>query len=329
MEEHSVESVERKPRLTIDQQIAHLKTKGVTFNACSEADAMEFLSRNNYYRTASYRKLYERRADGPQPGTYIGLDFADLISLSRIDRRLREVLLLAAIDVEHFSRERLLTAAAERDEDGYGVVSDFYASLNLSTRNRLIGGLNARGSEGERHDNYTGDIVARYGAEKLPLWAALEVMDFGTFTTMYKFCAERWDNERMRQEHYVLRSVRALRNAVAHNSCIINGLTKEGELAGYKTNALVSDAMNAAGIKNTKTRRAKMRNLRIAQIAATLWALAEFCPQESCLPRHAARFHEFRLATEEIGILDHAHDGIVSFFVFLFKLVDIWVPTRA
>lgn len=318
----------RKPLLTVEQQIAHLKERGVTFDRCSEADAKEFLLRNNYYRTASYRKLYERRADGPHPGSYIDLDFADLVALSRIDRKLREELLLATIDVEHFARERLLASAAIHEKDSYSVVTDFYDSIGRDARVRLISSLRVRGSEGRGRDGYTGDILMRYGAEGLPLWAALEVMDFGFFATMYKFCATRWENGRMTQEHYVLRSVRALRNAAAHNSCIVNGFTKDATPAGYKTNDLIIDGMNAAGLKNSKTRRTKMRNLRIAQIAATLWALDEFCPKETCIPRHAARFKELRDAIDETGILNRSNDGIVSHFGFLFKLVDIWAPVR-
>lgn len=318
-----------KPRLCIDQQIEHLKTKGITFKVCSEAAAKDFLACNNYFRTTSYRKLYERHASGPHAGSYINLDFADLIALSRIDRKLRETLPMAAIDIEHFAKERLLSASASHKEDGYAVIADFYASLNHNTRNRLFGYLSIRGAKGEKHDNYTGNIVAHYGIEGLPLWAALEVIEFGTFAALYKFCAERWDDEKMRQEHYILKSVKALRNAVAHNSCIVNGFTRDSELANYTTNAFVIKSMNDAGLKNSKSRRSKMRNLRIAQIAASLWALSRFCPKESCLPRHAKRFDELKELINETDILNHSNDGLVSFFIFLFKLIDIWVPSQA
>lgn len=80
----------RKPMLTIEQQIAHLKSKGVMFERCSEEDAARYLSSsNNYLRAASYRVLFPRQVDGPNVGAYVGLDFAHLVELSRIDRRLR------------------------------------------------------------------------------------------------------------------------------------------------------------------------------------------------------------------------------------------------
>lgn len=99
----------RKPMLTVNEQIEHLKSKGVTFDLCSEDEAARYLSAaNNHLRVVSYRKLYSRQVDGPNPGSYVNLDFRDLIELSSIDRRLWEALLAAVIDVEHFARVELL-----------------------------------------------------------------------------------------------------------------------------------------------------------------------------------------------------------------------------
>ena len=318
-----------KPLLTIPRQISLLKSKGVTFDLYPEEEAATFLARNNYLRTASYRKLYEQRIDGDKAGTYIGLDFGDLVALSRIDRRLREALLLAAVDIEHFAKVHLLNRAESEGEDGYTIVQSFYESLNHSEHNRIQGTLKARGSVGERRDNYTGDLIAHYGIENLPIWAIVEVMEFGPFLTLYKFCAERWADSRMLQEHYVLKSVKTLRNATAHGSCIVNGFTKNAERTDYEINALIAKSVSAAGMPSTKTRRSKMRNLRIAQIAATLWAIKEFCPAETCQVRHSLRFAELRRFIDDTGLLARANDGIVSFFDFLGKLIDIWIPPQS
>lgn len=318
-----------KPLLTIPEQIEHLKSKGVTFDLCTEADAAEFLIRNNYLRTASYRKLYEQRADGDRAGTYIGLDFADLRDLSRIDRRLRETLLLAVADVEHFAKVGLLNRAEAECEDGHDIVKGFYAGINHTERNRIQGTLKVRGSEGERHDAYTGDLIAHYEVESLPLWAIIEVLEFGAFLTLYKHCSERWGDSRMMQEHYVLKSVKALRNAAAHNSCIVNGFTKNAGRAPYEVNALIASSMAEAGMANTKVRRSKMKNLRIAQIVAAIWAVREFCPEDTCQARHAERFAAIKSYVDKTGVLGRANDGIVSHFDFLFKVVDMWIPTQS
>ena len=64
-----------KTKLTIDDQIAHMKKKGITFSYdVSEEDAKYFLQHNNYYiKLASYRNNYNKQND-----KYINLDFAYL-----------------------------------------------------------------------------------------------------------------------------------------------------------------------------------------------------------------------------------------------------------
>ena len=317
-----------KPLLTVEQQIAHMKAKGITFDLCSEADAAAYLrDANNYLRTASYRKLFAVQREGEHPGAYICLDFAYLVELSSVDRMLREALLALAIDVEHFAKVSLLSRVEAEREDGYAIVSDF-----LAERPRVSRGLRARAEAGERHDTYTGDLIARYmGA--MPAWVLLEVVDFGAFVDFWLFCAERWADDDMRQEHYVLKSVKALRNACAHNSLLVHGLDARDTPADYPTNRLLLDSLNAHGMGNTRTRRAKLGNLRVAQIAAALWALDRFCERESTRARHAARIDAVRKRVESAGFAQGTSAGanmaLLSFFDFIWKLVDIWAPARA
>lgn len=80
---------------------------------------------------------------------------------------------------------------------------------------------------------------------------------------------------------------------------------------------------------NTKTRRAKLKNLRIAQIAATLYALDSICGRRSTRDRNAERLDEVRGFYHSKESLFAANDGIRSFFDFLWRLVDIWCPKRA
>ena len=315
-----------KPLLTVGQQVERLKAKGVTFKLCDEASAADYLrSGNNYLRTQSYRALYPRQTEGPNSGAYINLDFADLVSLSSLDRQLRETFLAMTVDIEHFAKMKLLRLLEDRDEDGYALLDDFHTSLNHAGRNAIQGNFNARSRADEGHDIYVGDLIA-HTRDDMPVWVFLEVIDFGLFLTLYKFCAERWGDDVMLQEHYVLKSVKALRNAAAHNHCIINGFVQSAEPAGYPTNALITDALNAAGMGRTKTRRAKLANLRMAQIAATLWCLNAFCTRESTSRRHAARLRLLRETYERSADRYALNSSLTSFFVFLWKLVDIWAP---
>ena len=82
-----------KPMLTPEEQVALLKTKGVTFERCDEAEAIFALTeRDSFLHIASYRKLFPKHQDGCDAGKYIGLDFADLVDLDELDGEIRRVL---------------------------------------------------------------------------------------------------------------------------------------------------------------------------------------------------------------------------------------------
>ncbi|WP_302717642.1 Abi family protein [uncultured Senegalimassilia sp.] len=318
----------RKPMLTVEQQIAHLKSKGVMFERCSEEDAARYLSSsNNYLRAASYRVLFPRQVDGPNVGAYVGLDFAHLVELSRIDRRLRAVLREITADIEHFAKVKVLRFCEDCGEDGYRIVADFLASISHAERNRLLGGLRARARLDSKRDTYLGDLIDHY-IDEMPVWVLLEASEFGVLANFWLFCSQRWEDSRMMQEHYVLKSVKALRNAVSHGSCIVNGFGSSGELAGYRPNELITDSLNTAGMRNTKTRRARLRNLRMSQIAATLYMSAALCPNRGTRTRHAIFMNDVRVYAESQSHLFSSNDNVKYSFDFIWKLVDVWVPMR-
>lgn len=322
----------RKPFLSPEELVASLKARGVAFGLCPEAEAAAYLrDSNNYLRCASYRVLFDRRPpaeQGGEPGGYVNLDFGHLCDLSSIDRQLREAFLQVCVDVEHFAKMHVLDRALGEGEDGYGIVAEYIADINHRERNRLSGSLAARAREGETHDEYTGDLIARH-LDDLPLWVFLEVVEFGSFVDFCRFCAERWGDADMAQEHYVLKSVKALRNACAHNSCIVNGFTPDSRRPMTAPHALVTDSLNAAGMANSKTRRSKLGNLRVMQMASALWALDRFCTSERARERNASRLEALRARFEASRRLYDRTNSIASYFDFLWKLVDIWLPARA
>lgn len=316
----------RKPFMAPRQLVDDLKERGVTFNLCSEDEAAEYLARaNNYLRTASYRKLYPVRTEGPRCGEYISLDFEALRRLSSADRVLRSALREICIDVEHFARVRLLDWALAQGEDGYTIVDDYLDHLVSRDRFRITGSLGWRAT-GAARDEYSGNLIGHYQEQGYPLWVFLEVTEFGRFCDLWLFCAERWKNQGMLVEHYVLKSVKALRNASCHNSCIINGFSPAAERSDFYTPAPILASMNAHGLKNTKSRRQKLRNLRIAHIAATLWASSEFCLRETTRLRHAEVMTTVGRAFDSARPLCPTDGSLVSHFDFIMRLVDIWMP---
>ena len=321
-----------KPLLTVSEQIARLKSKGVTFDLCSVAEATDYLEHaNNYLRCASYRKLYPIKSEGPNAGEYIGLDFAALIALSSADRTLRSSLREICIDIEHFTHIELMNRCVAHGEDGYGIIADYFANQQAKGNNRAVASLRSRSASGKYPDAYSGNLIAHYADDLggLSVWAFLEVVEFGGFADFWLFCAERWGDAGMLDEHYVLKSVKGLRNATCHNSCIVNGFSRRGERAGFTVRELIASSMRERGLKNTKSRRAKLSNLYLAQIAATLYAASRYCTRQSTRERHIALMNQARLSIQAALPMCPADGSLEAYFDFLFKMVDIWLSPNA
>lgn len=181
---------DRKPLPTVEQQIEHLKSKGVAFGLCSEEDAAEYLAERTYFfKIAAYRTLFEKRVGGPHDGQYSNLDFGHLKALASLYRDLRYALLPLTLDVEHAARTKLVRIATERgDEDGYALSRDYMASLNHNERRRREGEVGMMDN-----DLFCGDLVGKYddSPADMPVWVLMELFSFGSFINLYLFCAER------------------------------------------------------------------------------------------------------------------------------------------
>lgn len=178
----------RKPWLTASQQINHLKSRGVHFSLMSEDDARAYLEKNNnYYRLRAYRLGFPKVEEGARKGEYANLDFKMLVDLSIVDMHLRYEMLPLTLDVEHFTKAKLLKRIETEGEDGYTVVSDFISSYDGTrsegpSRNSLKDEiLRAKSS------SYTGGLIAKYPDFDYPAWAFVEVVSFGFFSIFTSF----------------------------------------------------------------------------------------------------------------------------------------------
>ena len=145
----------RKPKLTPEEQIAFLRSRGVSFERMGEDEAQRYLSTESFlFSTYAYRLLFPKRVGGQHDGEYANLDFADLVDLERLDRQLCEALLPLTLDVEHLAKARMLAEVAARpEEDGYAIVREYMASLAPAERARREAEISRL-----RHDEYSGDL---------------------------------------------------------------------------------------------------------------------------------------------------------------------------
>ena len=120
-------NIETKPVLTSAQLIQKMKDeKGISFCIVSEKQAEKYLFNvNNFLRTASYRKNYQKYQKGYNTGKYIDLDFAYLKELSTIDMHFRMEVIHLCIDIEHDLKVKILQEVETANIDGYSVVRDF------------------------------------------------------------------------------------------------------------------------------------------------------------------------------------------------------------
>lgn len=255
----------RKPILTVEEQIAHLKAKGVKFVLCDEAEAVRYLAEKcNFFKLASYRKLFAKREGGDRDGQYVDLDFAQLRLLASLDQQLRFVLLGMTLDIEHFQKVAVLHEMDARGEDGYAIVADYMASLSQPNRDYRLHELKMSG-----YSPYSAGVYAKY-ADDMPAWVFFELTSFGTLIDFVRFCARRWNDRSLHVAHYDLKGVKFLRNCAAHGSCIVNAFADRGAGRTAVTNSVVR-AVSVANV--SKATRAKWMGCAAMQQIATVFVV--------------------------------------------------------
>lgn len=229
--------------------IALLKNdKGVLFNIVSEADAISYIKDvNNFLRTASYRKNYRTNPSGK----YIGLEFAYLQELSKIDMYLRNIITQMCIDVEHDLKVSLLSdLETNPNEDGYQIVIDFLNDPSNSYIHKNI--LQNRKSP------FVGNLIDKYftfsptntiASCNCPMWVLVEILSFGSIIKFYEFYYKRKNLHRLPIQCTLLHLIRSLRNGCAHNNCLICDLSPE---PGAQSPTILNRTYsNLKGIKNS------------------------------------------------------------------------------
>ncbi|WP_353892918.1 Abi family protein [Proteinivorax hydrogeniformans] len=204
----------RKEKLTVDGQIEHMKNiNGIKFNIIDEEEAKQFLRENTYYfKIKSYAKNYEKYKGGENAGKYVNLEFAYLVELSKIDMYFRRVILKMTLDIEHFLKTQLLRDfQANENEDGYSILEELFTKYPYIRDNISVKSKNSASS----------DLVRKY-KDEFAIWNIVEVLSFNDFTKLYHIYYRKYNTKGSVEK--LLWSVRLLRNAAAHNSCLLNSL---------------------------------------------------------------------------------------------------------
>lgn len=312
----------RKPWLTPKEQVEHLESKGVRFVHMSKDDAVDYLAENNnYFRLRSYRTCFPKVEDGARKGQYANLDFKMLVDLSIIDMLLRNEMLPMTLDIEHFAKVRLLGEIEKAGEDGYEIVSAF---LTSSDRKRADGRI-SKSAKDEilrgKSSPYVAGILAKYPEFDFPVWAFLELISFGTFIYFYEFCGTSFEDEKMTDTFYLLQSVKSLRNACAHNNCILNDMSSGKPM--YQVRHDLRDEIARISSIGKGQRKSKLSNDRFQQIATTLYMHKLFA-SVGVHDNRAKSLQEFKLRMFKHVDYYEGNFQVISGFEFLQKLIDAW-----
>lgn len=249
-----------------------MKRKGIDFENISDEKALQYLTEKNYYmKLTAYRKNYQKYQDGNKKGKYKGLKFKYLVELSEIDMHLRYSILKMCLDIEHHIKIKLLYLIESNDkENGYTIVKEYFKKYPNSD---FSGRLNRT-----RSTSYAHDLINKYNPN-FPIWVLVELISFGE---LLKFCSlyEELYGKKV-YERKILNNIRDIRNAAAHNNCLINDLGSKYKSGGNYSIAKINDFLvSIDGIsKNTRTK--KMKNKTIECFINLIYGYSEIVKNRS------------------------------------------------
>lgn len=313
---------QKKHLLTIEKQIEHLKSKGITFDLVSEKDAFSYLqNESHFFKLIAYRKNYQKYEYGDHAGQYIHLEFGDLEDLTEIDRFLRSVLLQLSLDVEYYAKMKILKVIEEHHEDGYQIVVDFMDYLKDVNKYGKVNEFERCKNDLERNRTspYCGELVKKYSSN-YPVWVFLEIVPFGRTISFYKFCGDRYHDREMIREHYLLKTCKDIRNAAAHNNCILNDLHLY--TAHFPVNYMVAQELCQIPTISKSSRNKRMSNIRLQQIVSLLYMHNKIVTSEKV---HQAASLLLHALDQRFFIHDYHNNSLIyESFVFLHKIIDCW-----
>lgn len=308
---------ELKPMLTPSELIEHLEAKGVKFELIDKEDAKKYLEENNnYFKLVSYRKNFPKYENGENEGKYINLDFEMLKDLSIIDMRIRKTMLSIVLDLEHYAKVKLLSKIENTTKDGYTIVEEYIQDLKDKNEYDYLENELSKNKKG----TYCGELVTKYN-EEYPVWVFLEIIPFGRLIKFYRFVANKFQDRKMIDESYMLMDVRELRNACAHNNCIINDL-KAGT-SEYEANYNVQNSVAKIGISK-KVRDNKLSNIRMKQLVTLLYLNKNITTSKGIFKHQSELLNDLKKRIEHHIEYYETNELILTSLNFLNKIIDNW-----
>lgn len=163
------------------------------------------------------------------------------------------------LDVEHALKTRLMYDLSNNlEEDGYNIVNEYFEGRYDRLKDCLPKGTKSATAA------LIGSMLE--DEEHIPLWSLVEVISFGRFIEIYELYYGMYGGE-----HYCsyLGSIKYLRNAAAHNTCLLNSLKKPSFSNITKTKDIMNRISKIKGV--TTNNKKKMENPLIHDFVVLLF----------------------------------------------------------
>lgn len=303
-----------KPKLSIDEQISHMRdNRGIKFNIVNEQKAKEYLMFNSYYfRIKSYAKNFDKYKNGPNKDKYINLEFAYLQELSTLDMYLRKFILRMTIDIEHFLKTQLLKDFVEnQQEDGYSIINKL-----LSNYPYIKDNIDRR-----RNSYVCCNLINRFNKD-FAIWNIVEVLSFGDFINLYNLYYKEYNSTNNLSNY--LWSVKFLRNAAAHNNCLLNSL-KTPYSSHFNRNKQINTIISKIPNIGKTQRITSMNNPVIHDLVVTLYVFNRIANKSNIKRNTMIELKELidNRFTRNKNYFNN-NDVISSYYNFFKKIVDFY-----
>lgn len=159
----------------------------------------------------------------------------------------------------------------------------------------------------------------------IPVWVFIEVISFGQYLHFYEFCTNRSSNTQNKKtltsRLYLMRTVKDLRNACAHNNCIINDL-RAPVAQNFKPNLQVTNALANIGISKG-VRKKHLNRVVFYQILVTFYTHINIVSSSGVHNHISHELQNFKSRLYRDN--DYSRNDIInSSFKLFIKLIDNW-----
>lgn len=245
----------KKP-LTLDEQVARLKQRGLVFD--DESEAIAYLFNISYYRLRAYTYPFQENGEGGEHNfTRKDIHFKDIIDLYCFDRRLRSLIFNAIEKIEVAVRTKIIQIYAESTHNSHWYDNESLYRFDYEDLMKHIeADVNRSNEDFIKHYN------SKYNNPPMPpSWMALEVVSFATLSRLFKslksdshkkYITEQFGLKKVAILENWLHAISNLRNCCAHHSRVWNRRFMVSVILPYDTLYPFMDRMTIKQIHTNK-----------------------------------------------------------------------------